>query len=86
MQQDLSLKLSASEKESKENSERLQEEILKKSEEIDSLKKEVIKLEQHADFLEKQVGQVNNVLEDKEQLILQYKEREKKLEDQITEV
>ncbi|XP_028757359.1 synaptonemal complex protein 2 [Neltuma alba] len=82
----LLLKLSALENESKERKFReLQEEILRKSEEIDSLKKEVVKLEQHADFLEKKVGQVNNVLEDKEQLILQYKEQEKKLEDQISE-
>ncbi|XP_054798909.1 synaptonemal complex protein 1-like isoform X2 [Prosopis cineraria] len=83
--QGLLLKFSALENESKENSDRLQEEILKKSKEIDSLKKEVVKLEQHADFLEKQVGEVNNVLEDKERLILWYKEQEKKLEDQITE-
>ncbi|KAF7829938.1 synaptonemal complex protein 2 [Senna tora] len=83
--QGLLLKLSELETESKENTERLQEEILKKSEEIDSLKKEVIKREQHEDFLEKQVTQIHNVLEEKEQLILQYKEQEKKLEDQITE-
>lgn len=86
MQQDLLLKISALEIENKGNAERLQDEIQRKEEEIDSLQKESEKHEQHLDSLEKQVCQLHSVLEEKEQLIVQYKEREKKLGDQITEV
>ncbi|XP_027368383.1 synaptonemal complex protein 1-like [Abrus precatorius] len=83
--QSLLLKVSALETENKENEERLQADLLKKSEEIDTLQKERMKLEQHADSLDKEVIQLHNVLDEKEQCILQYKEQEKKLEDQITE-
>ncbi|KAG6784276.1 hypothetical protein POTOM_009965 [Populus tomentosa] len=83
--QDLLLKISALEIENKDNAERLQDEIQRKEEEIDSLRKESEKHEQHLDSLEKQVCQLHSVLEEKEQLIVQYKEREKKLGDQITE-
>lgn len=86
LQQGLLLKISALETESKENMERMQADILKKSEEIDSLQKERMKLEQHADSFDKEALKLHNVLEEKEQCILQYKEQEKKLEDQITEV
>ncbi|RDX77797.1 Synaptonemal complex protein 1, partial [Mucuna pruriens] len=85
LQQGLLLKVSALETESIENTERLQAEILKKSEEIDTLQKERMKLEQHTDSLDKEVIQLHNVLEEKDQCILHYKEQEKKLEDQITE-
>ncbi|KAL1321235.1 hypothetical protein HN51_065966 [Arachis hypogaea] len=83
--QGLLLKISSLETESKEITERLQEEITKKSEEIDTLQKERMKLEQNADSLHEEVRRLHNILEDKEQHILQYKEKEKKLEDQITE-
>ncbi|XP_022637869.1 synaptonemal complex protein 1 isoform X1 [Vigna radiata var. radiata] len=83
--QDLLLKVSALETESKENTERLQAEILKKSEEIDTLQKERIKLEKHADSLGQEVIQLHNALEEKEQCVLHCKEQEKKLQDQITE-
>jgi len=86
LQQDLLLKILALEIENKDNAERLQDEIQRKEEEIDSLRKESEKHEQQLDSLEKQVCQLHSVLEEKEQLIVQYKEREKKLEDQITEV
>jgi len=86
LQQDLLLKVSALDTESKENTERLQAEILKKSEEIDALRKERIKLEQRADSLDQEVIQLQNVLEEKEQRVLHYMDQEKKLEDQITEV
>lgn len=86
LQQGLLLKVSALETESKENMERMQTEILKKSEEFDALQMERMKLEQHADSFDKEVLQLKNVLEEKEQWILQYKEQEKKMEDQITEV
>ncbi|CAJ2663384.1 unnamed protein product [Trifolium pratense] len=83
--QGLLLKISALETESKENMERMQEDILKKSDEIDTLQKERLKIEQHADSFDKEVLQLRNVLDEKEQCILQHKEQEKKLEDQITE-
>lgn len=86
LQQGLLLKISALEAESKENMERMQADILKKSEEIDTLQKERMKIEQNADSFDKEVLQLRNVLEEKEQCILQQKEQEKKLEDQITEV
>ncbi|KAB5568696.1 hypothetical protein DKX38_002489 [Salix brachista] len=83
--QDLLLKISALEIENKDNAERLQSKIQRKDEDIDALRKENEKHEQHLDSLEKQVCQLHSFLEEKEQLIVQYKEREKKLEDQITE-
>lgn len=86
LQQDLLLKVSALETESKENTERLQAEILKKSEEIDTSQKERIKLEKHADSLDQELIQLRNALEEKEQCVLHCKEQEKKLQDQITEV
>jgi synaptonemal complex protein 1 len=86
LQQGLLLKVSALETESKENMERMQQDILKKSDEIDTLQKERVKIEQHADSFDKEVLQLRNVLEEKEQRILQHIEQEKKLEDQITEV
>lgn len=86
LQQGLLLKISALETESKENMERMQADILKKSEEIDTLQKERMKVEEHADSFDKEVIQLHKVLEEKEQCILHHKEQEKKLEDQITEV
>ena len=72
--------------ENKDNTEKMQAEIQGKIEEIDHLKKESEKHEVQVDSLEKQVSQLQLILEEKEQLILQYQEREKKLEDQISEV
>ena len=86
LQQGLLLKVSTLETESKENTERLQAEISKKSDEIDTLQNERMKLEQHADSLDKEVIQLQNSLEEKDKCILHSKEQEKKLEDQIAEV
>ncbi|XWS25279.1 hypothetical protein CRYUN_Cryun27aG0055700 [Craigia yunnanensis] len=83
--QDLLLKISALEMENKDNTEKMQAEIKGKIEEIDNLEKECEKHEVQVDYLEKQVGLLQLTLEEKEQLILQYQEREKKLEDQISE-
>ena len=66
--------------------EKLQAEIQKKVEEMDILQKEGEKREEHIDSLEKQVEQLRNIIEEKEQLSVQYKERETKLEEQLTEV
>ncbi|KHN21841.1 Synaptonemal complex protein 2 [Glycine soja] len=83
--QGLLLKVSTLETESKENTERLQAEMSKKSDEIDTLQNERMKLEQHADSLDKEVIQLQNSLEEKDKCILHSKEQEKKLEDQIAE-
>ncbi|PON61551.1 Synaptonemal complex protein [Parasponia andersonii] len=83
--QDLVLKISALETENKNNIEKLESEMQKKVEEMDVLRREGEKREEHMDSLEKQVEQLHHVIEEKEQLILQYKEREMKLEQQFTE-
>ncbi|CAK9154260.1 unnamed protein product [Ilex paraguariensis] len=84
--QELLLKLSALENENKDNTENLQAEIQKKNEEIVVLQKEIRMHEQHVEALEKQVSQLGSTLEEKEQLVLQFKDKEKQLKDQKTEV
>ncbi|KAK9270469.1 hypothetical protein L1049_026049 [Liquidambar formosana] len=83
--QDLLLKISALESEKKDITEKLQAGIQKKEEEIDILQKEIGKHEQHVDSLEKQESQLHNIIEEKEQLIVQYKGRERQLEEQKAE-
>ncbi|KAK8642786.1 hypothetical protein V6N13_012118 [Hibiscus sabdariffa] len=83
--QDLLLKISALEMENKDNTEKMQAEMQGKKEEIDNLEKKLEKHEAEVVSLETQVGQLRVMVEEKEQLILQYKEREKNLEDQISE-
>ncbi|PRQ60894.1 hypothetical protein RchiOBHm_Chr0c28g0500941 [Rosa chinensis] len=80
----LLLKISALETENKDNTEKLQAEI-QRSGTIDGLLKQGETHEQHVDLMDKQVSQLHSTLEEKEQLIVQYKEREKNLEEQITE-
>lgn len=86
LQQDLLLKMSALETENKDNTEKLQVEIQKKDEQIGGLLKEGEKHEEQVDLMDKQVNQLQSMLEEKEQLILEYKERQKNLEEQISEV
>ncbi|KAJ0087205.1 hypothetical protein Patl1_08520 [Pistacia atlantica] len=83
--QDLLLKISSIEAENNDNTDNLQAEIQKKEEVIVILQNESKKCDLHVDSLEKQVGQLQNMLEEKEQLLLQYRDEEKKLEGQITE-
>ncbi|KAJ4839896.1 Synaptonemal complex protein 1 [Turnera subulata] len=78
-------KISLLEIENKDMAEKLQAEIQEKAEEADALRNENEKYGQNVDSLQKQIGQLQSVLEEKEQLLVQYKEREKKLEDRITE-
>ncbi|GMY25230.1 Synaptonemal complex protein 1 [Fagus crenata] len=75
----------ALESENKDNLEKFQSEIQRKAEEIDILQKDSEKHTQHVDLLEKQISQLHNLLKEKEQLILQCKEQETKLEDQVKE-
>lgn len=86
LQKDLLLKLSTLETENKDNTEKLQAEILKRADKIEILQKEGEKDKQHVDSLENQVSQLQNILQEKEQLILQYKDRVKQLEVQNIEV
>ncbi|KAF2299690.1 hypothetical protein GH714_002460 [Hevea brasiliensis] len=64
---------------------KLEAEERKNAEDIASWQKESEKQQQHIDSLEKQIAQLHSILEAKEQLLLQYKNREKKFEDQVTE-
>jgi septal ring factor EnvC (AmiA/AmiB activator) len=66
--------------------EKFQSEIQRKAEEIDILQKDSEKHTQHVDLLEKQISQLHDLFKEKEQLILQCKEQETKLEDQVKEV
>ncbi|GMI82848.1 hypothetical protein like AT1G22260 [Hibiscus trionum] len=83
--QDLLLKISTLEMDNKDNAEKMQADIQGQKEEIDNLEKDLEKHEAQVVSLETQVGQLRAVVEEKEQLILQYKEREKNLELQISE-
>lgn len=73
------------ETENKDNTEKLQAEMLKRDE-IEILQKESKKDKQLVDSLENQVSQLQNIIEEKEQLILQYKDGVKQLEVQDIEV
>lgn len=86
LQQDLLMKISSIEAENNCYTDKLQAEIQKKEVEIVNLQQESKKRDLHVDSLEKQVGQLQDMLEEKEQLLLQYRDGEKKLKDQITEV
>ncbi|XP_048130972.1 synaptonemal complex protein 1-like isoform X4 [Rhodamnia argentea] len=83
--QDLLVKYSALESEKDDDNEKSQAEIQKKAEEIQLLQDVNGKIEKQKDALENQVEDLKNVLEEKENFILSYKDREKKLEDQISE-
>lgn len=80
------LKISELETENKDNKEKLQAQLQKKVEEMDTLQKKNEKNEQRVDLLEKQIEELHDILEDKEQLILQYIKQEKELEEKITKV
>lgn len=73
------------ETENKDNAEKLQAEMLKRDE-VEILQKESKKDKQLVDSLENQVSQLQNIIEEKEQLILQYKDGVKQLEVQDIEV
>ncbi|KAL0665369.1 hypothetical protein Bca4012_102207 [Brassica carinata] len=83
--QELLLKLSTSEAESKENYEKLQADAERKAEEIEILQKESDSNQLRLDLLSKEVNQLHSVIEEKELLINQYKENEKKLDQKTTE-
>ncbi|CAL1397995.1 unnamed protein product [Linum trigynum] len=82
---ELLLKMAKLEEENRGTIEQLQGEIQKKLDEIDNLKKEAQEHDQETDYLTQKVDELLNVVQEKEELILQVKEREKNLEDKINE-
>ena len=86
MQRDLLLKISALETENESNTEKFQEELKKRVEELDTLQRASEICDNQIDSMEKQIEQLRKSLEEKDELILQSKERETKLEQKITEV
>lgn len=80
------VKLSELESEKKENTEKLQGDIQKKEDEIDGFQKEILKTNQQVMSLEEQVNKLHSTVEEKEQLIIQYKDKEKQLETLKAEV
>lgn len=80
------LKISTLKTENKDSTEKFLAEVQRKTEDIEALQKENEKHEQQEDMLEKQVNQIHIILQEKEKLILQYKDSTKKLEVQISEV
>ncbi|KAJ9561068.1 hypothetical protein OSB04_006228 [Centaurea solstitialis] len=83
--QDFQKKHSESETENQESIRNLQSEIHKREEDIDTLKLEIVKKEQHVDSMEKQLNELHSLVQEKEQAVLEFKEREKQLEDQRAE-
>ncbi|CAL9216019.1 unnamed protein product [Arabidopsis halleri] len=80
---ELSLKLSSLEMESKEKYEKRQADAQKQFEELEALQKESESHELQADLLAKEVNQLQAVIEEKGHLIHQCNENEKKLNQQI---
>lgn len=86
LQKDLLLKVSTLQTQNKDNTEKFLAEVHRKIEHIETLQMENEKRKQQEDMLGEKVNQLHSILEEKEQLILQHRDREKKLEDQISEV
>ncbi|KAK4493187.1 hypothetical protein RD792_017950 [Penstemon davidsonii] len=84
--QDLLLKLSELENESKGLTDGLKADIMKKQGEIDLLQKEIEKSEENIESLEKRVSEFDSALEEKGRLVLELKTREKQFEDQKAEI
>jgi len=85
-QQELSLKLSSLEMESKEKCEKLQADAQRQVEELETLQKESESHQLQADLLAKEVNQLQTVIEEKGHVILQCNENEKQLNQQIIKV
>ncbi|XP_073122537.1 synaptonemal complex protein 1-like isoform X3 [Henckelia pumila] len=83
---DLSLKFSKVENDSNNLIKGLEADILEKQEEIDRSKKVIEKNKENLESLEKRVGELDIASEEKDQLILELKTREKQLEDQKEEI
>lgn len=86
MQQDLSMKFSELEVSSKGLIDELKTQILRKQEESDLIQKEVEKSEENIHLLEERVKELENTVDDKEQLLVEIKTREKQIDSQKAEV
>lgn len=86
MQKELLLRLSELESESKAKTEELQADAQRKADENVVLQTDLSKCEEQVSSLEKQISTLDSDLKEKEQLILQYEEREKCLEKKKSEV
>ncbi|KAF6148740.1 hypothetical protein GIB67_019348 [Kingdonia uniflora] len=84
--QELLLKVSTLESENLDTQDKMQVKLQGKSEEVEALQKEIVRHGEHINLLEKQVSQLHESLEEKEQLHMQFTEREKQLEQQRIEV
>lgn len=80
------MKLSELEINNKDHSEKLQADVNQKQDEVDVLKKEVEMHLEHVNLLEKQVSGLTDTLEENNRLLMEFKDREKQLEDQKGEV
>lgn len=80
------LKISGLEIEKKDVDDKLLEEERKNADNVSAWQNERNKLEQQRDSLEKQVAQLHCTLNEKDQLLVEFEDREKKLEEKITEV
>lgn len=85
-QQEVSLKLSSLEIESKEKYEKLQTDAQRQVEELETLQKESESHQLQADLLAKEVNQLQTIIEEKGHLIHQCNENEKKLNQEIIKV
>ncbi|KAJ0256599.1 hypothetical protein HA466_0095340 [Hirschfeldia incana] len=83
--EELMLKLSSSEFESKENYEKLHADAQRKAEEMEILQRESQSNQLRVDSLSEEVNQLKSVIEEKELCIQQCKENEKKLDQKATE-
>ncbi|GER37763.1 myosin heavy chain-related protein [Striga asiatica] len=84
--QDLLLKFSELENSSKGLTDELKADVLKKQDEIDLLQKEVEKSEENSLSLEKRISELEIALEEKDQLVVDLRTREKQLDDQKAEI
>ncbi|KAL8136937.1 hypothetical protein V2J09_002938 [Rumex salicifolius] len=83
---ELLLRLSELELESKEKEDKLEADVQKNTDEIVALQTDLGKSSEQVDSLEKKVNQLCNDLKEKEQLIMEFNEREKCLENQKAEI
>ncbi|CAA0809927.1 Synaptonemal complex protein 1 [Striga hermonthica] len=84
--QDLLLKFSELENNSKGLTDELKADVLKKQDEIDLLQKEVERSEESSHSLEKKISELEIAVEEKDQLVVELRTREKQLDDQKAEI
>jgi len=82
----LLLKLSELEFQKNETTEKMQADLHQKEDEINEFQKEIGKLNHQVQSLEEQVNKLDVTLVEREQLITQFKDKQKHLEDQKAEV